>query len=70
MPLYALGVLGLPRRTVEYFEPAYVPYTIVAVFGAIFLLSALAGLVVQLWVSVLRREETRVFAGDPWNGQL
>ncbi len=69
MPLYALGVLGLPRRTVEYFEPAYLPYTIVAAFGAVFLLSALAGLIVQLWVSVLRREQTRVFAGDPWNGR-
>ncbi len=69
MPLYVLGVLGLPRRTVEYFEPAYLPYTIVAAFGAVFLLSALAGLMVQLWVSVLRREEMRVFAGDPWNGR-
>jgi cytochrome o ubiquinol oxidase subunit 1 len=69
MPLYALGILGLPRRTVEYFEPAYVPYTIVAACGAVFILSALAGLMVQLWVSILRREETRVFAGDPWNGR-
>jgi cytochrome o ubiquinol oxidase subunit 1 len=69
MPLYALGILGLPRRTVEYFEPAYLPYTIVAAFGAVFLLSALAGLFVQLGVSILRREETRVFAGDPWNGR-
>ncbi len=26
-------------------------------------------LFVQLWVSIRRREQTRVFAGDPWNGR-
>ena len=69
MPLYALGLLGMPRRTVEYFNPVYLPYTIVAVFGAALILCALASLFVQLWVSIRRREETRVFAGDPWNGR-
>jgi cytochrome o ubiquinol oxidase subunit 1 len=69
MPLYALGLLGMPRRTVAFFDPAYLPYTIVAVFGAALILAALASLLVQLWVSIRRREDTRVFAGDPWNGR-
>lgn len=69
MPLYALGLLGMPRRTVAFFDPAYLPYTIVAVFGAALILAALASLFVQLWVSIRRREDTRVFAGDPWNGR-
>ena len=25
-PLYALGLMGFPRRTVAYFDPVYVPY--------------------------------------------
>ncbi len=69
MPLYALGLLGMPRRTASFFDPVYLPYTLVAVFGAALILAAVGSLLVQLWVSVRRREETRVFAGDPWNGR-
>ncbi len=69
MPLYALGALGMPRRTQEFFDPVYLPYTIVAALGALLILAALASLFVQLWVSIRQREETRVFAGDPWNGR-
>ncbi len=69
MPLYALGLLGMPRRTVEFFQPAYLPYMIVAACGAVLILGGLGSLVVQLWVSVRRRHELSVFAGDPWNGR-
>jgi cytochrome o ubiquinol oxidase subunit 1 len=69
MPLYALGLIGMPRRDAGYFDPAYLPYTVVAVFGAALILAAFASLCVQLWVSIRRRDETRVFAGDPWNGR-
>jgi cytochrome o ubiquinol oxidase subunit I len=66
-PLYALGLLGFPRRTVAYFDPIYVPYMAVALFGALIILAAFACLVIQLVVSVMRRERRRVRAGDPWN---
>lgn len=69
MPLYALGLMGMPRRTVEYFDPAYLPYMIVAAFGALIILCALVSLFVQLWVSIRRRGETCVFVGDPWDGR-
>ncbi len=69
MPLYALGMLGMPRRTVEYFQAAYLPYTIVAMVGAVLILGGLASLFVQLYVSIRRRHENAVFAGDPWNGR-
>jgi cytochrome o ubiquinol oxidase subunit 1 len=68
-PLYALGLLGMPRRTVSFTEPAYVPYTLVALVGAGLVACALLALFVQLWVSVRRREENCVFAGDPWDGR-
>ena len=68
-PLYALGLMGLPRRTVAYTEPAYVPLEMVALLGAIVVVAALAALVVQLWVSIKHRDENRVLAGDPWDGR-
>ena len=68
-PLYALGLLGMPRRIVAYFEPAYLPWTIAAALGGVLILFALTALFVQLWVSVRERKNNRVFVGDPWNGR-
>ncbi len=68
-PLYALGLMGLPRRTVAYTEPSYVPLEIAAFAGALLLGGALLTLGIQLWVSIKQRNENRVFAGDPWDGR-
>ncbi len=68
-PLYVLGALGMPRRDVEYFEPAYRPWTLIALFGVVLVLGALASLFWQLIVSIRERAENRVFVGDPWNGR-
>ncbi|MBC7573608.1 MAG: cbb3-type cytochrome c oxidase subunit I, partial [Herminiimonas sp.] len=68
-PLYALGLMGLPRRSVAYTVPSYVPLQIAAFLGAILLTVALATLAVQLWVSIKHRDQNRVFAGDPWDGR-
>ena len=68
-PLYVLGMMGLPRRSVAYSEPAYVPMEIVALVGAMLLTVALLALLWQLWISIRDRDENRVFAGDPWDGR-
>jgi cytochrome o ubiquinol oxidase subunit 1 len=68
-PLYALGLMGLPRRSVAYAEPAYVPLEIAAFCGALLITVAVGALVAQLWVSIRDREKNRVFAGDPWDGR-
>lgn len=68
-PLYALGLMGLPRRTAAYAQPSYVPLEWTAFVGALLILVALAALVIQLWVSIKRRNENRVLAGDPWDGR-
>jgi cytochrome o ubiquinol oxidase subunit 1 len=68
-PLYALGIMGLPRRSVAYTEPSYVPLEMVAFLGAILIVGALITLLVQLWVSIKHRDENRVPAGDPWDGR-
>ena len=68
-PLYGLGLMGLPRRTVSYNQPSYVPLEMVAFLGAILIIVALGALVMQLWVSIQHRHENRVFVGDPWDGR-
>ncbi|MEW6559288.1 MAG: cbb3-type cytochrome c oxidase subunit I [Pseudomonadota bacterium] len=69
MPLYVLGLEGMPRRSVEVFNNGFLPWLIVAAFGALLLFSGLASLFVQLWISVRDREHNRVPVGDPWDGR-
>jgi cytochrome o ubiquinol oxidase subunit I len=68
-PLYGLGLLGYPRRHLGYFDPIFRPYMIVALIGAVIVLIALVSLFIQLVVSVRRRAEYAVPAGDPWDGR-
>jgi cytochrome o ubiquinol oxidase subunit 1 len=68
-PLYALGLLGYPRRTLDFFDPVYLPYMAVAFAGALIVIAGLVGLIVQLLVSIRRREEYAVPGGDPWDGR-
>ena len=69
MPLYVLGLGGMPRRSQALFEPDYRPWLLVAVIGAFILLTGLVTLFVQLWVSVRDREHNRVSVGDPWDAR-
>lgn len=69
MPLYVVGLMGMPRRTVAFADPAFQPFMLVSVFGAAVVLSAVGALAVQLFVSIRDREANEVFAGDPWNGR-
>jgi cytochrome o ubiquinol oxidase subunit I len=69
MPLYALGLLGFPRRTLFYTDTIYLPYMLIAGFGACVILAGFASLLIQLVVSILERDQARVPAGDPWDGR-
>ncbi|MDH4574040.1 hypothetical protein [Salinicola acroporae] len=68
-PLYALGLLGMPRRSAAFFEPAYLPWTMAAMVGAVVILVAMLCLLIQLWISVRDRHANRVPGGDPWDGR-
>ncbi|MDU9004585.1 cbb3-type cytochrome c oxidase subunit I [Sedimentitalea todarodis] len=67
-PLYVLGVMGMPRRSASYSDPAFEPLTLIAMCGACLIFCALASLLIQLRISVRDRAQTRVPLGDPWNG--
>ncbi len=68
-PLYALGAAGMARRTQEVFEPSFRPWLLVALFGALVLLTALVTLFVQLYVSIRDRHANAVPVGDPWDAR-
>lgn len=68
-PLYVLGLMGLPRRSVSFVEPSYVPLTIIAFIGWMIVFAAVVTFMIQLWVSVKHRNQNRVPIGDPWNGR-
>ncbi len=69
MPLYVLGFEGMPRRMDHYSNPAWHPWLLVAAAGAAVVLFGIACQVVQLAVSVMRRDETRDLMGDYWDGR-
>jgi cytochrome o ubiquinol oxidase subunit 1 len=69
MPLYVLGLLGMTRRMQHYDVPEWRPWLIVAAFGAFLILCGIAFQIIQLVVSVRRREQLRDETGDPWDGR-
>lgn len=68
MPQYALGFMGMPRRTVTYgWDMGWWQLNLLSTFGA-FLMGA--GFLIQVWQIVHgiknRKKDT---TGDPWNGR-
>jgi cytochrome o ubiquinol oxidase subunit 1 len=69
MPLYALGLMGMTRRMNHTDNAAWTPYLHVAAVGAVIIFAGIVFQVVQLVVSIRRREHNRDVTGDPWNGR-
>ncbi|MCK9605641.1 MAG: cytochrome o ubiquinol oxidase subunit I [Methylomonas sp.] len=69
MPLYALGLMGMPRRMQHYDNPEWQPFLLVAAIGALLILIGIGCLGIQLLVSIKNRQTNRDRTGDPWNGR-
>jgi len=69
MPLYVLGLMGMTRRLQHYDVPEWRPWTWLAMAGACVILLGIGCQIVQLWVSIKRREALRDVTGDPWDGR-
>jgi cytochrome o ubiquinol oxidase subunit I len=69
MPLYALGLMGATRRMQHYTDPQWQPLMQVALVGALLIFCGIALTVVQLVVSIRKRNKHRDLTGDPWNGR-
>ena len=68
-PLYVTGLDGMTRRLHHYDVPEWRPWLLVALAGAVTILAGIGCQVVQLVVSIRRREALRDVTGDPWDGR-
>ena len=68
-PLYVLGFEGMTRRMNHYDVPAWHPWLVVALVGAVFVGLGILAMIVQLVVSVRERDANRDLTGDPWDGR-
>jgi len=69
MPLYVLGLMGVTRRLRTFDDPSLQIWFIIAGIGAFLILCGIVSFLVQIAVSVWRRDSLRDVTGDPWNGR-
>ncbi|CAM5185070.1 Cytochrome bo(3) ubiquinol oxidase subunit 1 [Castellaniella defragrans] len=66
-PLYILGLMGVTRRLSHFDDPSLQIWFVIAAFGAFLILLGILAFIMQLYVSIRRREEYAV-GNDPWEG--
>ncbi|HEY3777622.1 MAG TPA: cbb3-type cytochrome c oxidase subunit I [Rhizomicrobium sp.] len=69
VPFYVLGFLGMTRRMQHYNVAEWYPWIMASAFGILILIGGIVCQVIQLVVSIRRREELRDVTGDPWDGR-
>ena len=69
MPLYVLGLMGVTRRLNHFDDRSLQIWFVIAAFGAFLILIGIVSFIVQIVVSVRRRESLVDLTGDPWNGR-
>jgi len=69
MPLYVLGLMGVTRRLNHFDDPSLQIWFVLAAFGAFLILLGIGCMLVQIAVSIMRREQLRDVTGDPWGGR-
>uniref|UniRef100_A0A9E7ZJ76 Cytochrome o ubiquinol oxidase subunit I n=1 Tax=Bosea sp. NBC_00436 TaxID=2969620 RepID=A0A9E7ZJ76_9HYPH len=69
MPLYVLGLMGVTRRLSRFEDPSLQIWFVVAAFGAVLIALGILCFIIQIAVSIVRREQLRDTTGDPWDGR-
>ncbi|WP_226782802.1 cbb3-type cytochrome c oxidase subunit I [Oceaniglobus trochenteri] len=69
LPLYWLGLMGMPRRSASYDNPAFEPAMWLAFAGGLLVLAALATTVWTFVASIRNRAALACPVGDPWDGR-
>ncbi|HET9067225.1 MAG TPA: cbb3-type cytochrome c oxidase subunit I, partial [Amaricoccus sp.] len=68
-PLYVLGLMGVTRRMRVFDDPSWQIWFLIAALGAGLIACGIAAFLIQIGVSILRRDELRDTTGDPWDGR-
>ena len=69
MPIYFLGLMGATRRLDHVNNPIWHDYFVVAAFGAALIGVGIAATVLQVVLSIVKRDKLKDTTGDPWNGR-
>jgi cytochrome o ubiquinol oxidase subunit 1 len=69
MPLYVLGLMGMPRRLQHIADTSWQPLLLIAELGAVVVFCGILCMIAQLVVSIRTRDRRRDLTGDPWNGR-
>ncbi|MDB5620848.1 cytochrome o ubiquinol oxidase subunit I [Tardiphaga sp.] len=69
MPLYVLGLMGVTRRMRVFDDPSLQIWFIIAAFGAVLIACGIAAFLIQIYVSIRKREALTDPTGDPWDGR-
>lgn len=69
MPLYVLGLMGVTRRLNRFEDPSLQIWFVIAAVGAVLILFGILCFIIQIAVSIIRREALRDTTGDPWDGR-
>ncbi len=69
MPLYVLGLMGVTRRLRVFDDSSLQIWFAIAAFGAFLIALGIGSFLVQIGVSILRRDKLRDLTGDPWNAR-
>ena len=68
-PLYVLGLMGVTRRMRVFEDPSLQIWFLIAGLGAAIIACGIAAFIIQIGVSILKRDELRDTTGDPWDGR-
>lgn len=68
-PLYIMGLMGVTRRLHHFDDPSLQIYFVVALLGALMIAGGIGAFLVQIGVSIWKKEELRDVTGDPWDGR-
>ncbi|MGZ5181305.1 MAG: cytochrome o ubiquinol oxidase subunit I [Ramlibacter sp.] len=68
-PLYVMGLMGVTRRLNHVDDVSLRPWMYIAAFGACLIALGIASFLVQLAVSILRRDQLRDTTGDIWDAR-
>lgn len=69
MPLYVLGLMGVTRRMRVFDDPSLQIWFLIAALGAALIACGIGAFLIQIGVSIWKRDELRDTTGDPWGGR-
>jgi cytochrome o ubiquinol oxidase subunit I len=68
-PMYVAGLMGVTRRLQHIEDQATQPLFIIAAIGVAIIAVGIAAFIIQIIVSIIKRDQLRDTTGDPWEGR-